>query len=62
MTGFSADMFSLTCDFAARASVNQVSNNRALHVAPVPELSTYAMAIARLICGGSSMWWRPKRA
>lgn len=51
ITGFSADMFSMTGDFASRASVNQVGNNLVLHVAAVPEPSTYAMAFAGLACG-----------
>jgi hypothetical protein len=55
-------MFSLTGDFASRASVNQVGNNLVLHVAPVPEPSTCVMALAGLACGGYSTWRRRKRA
>ena len=58
ITGFSADMFSMTGDFASRASVNQVGNNLVLHVAPVPEPSTYAMALAGIACGGYSLFRR----
>ena len=62
ITGFSADMFSMTGDFASRASVNQVGNNLVLHVAPVPEPSTCAMALAGLACVGYSLFRRRKRA
>lgn len=62
ITGFSADMFSLTGDFASRAYVNQVGNTLVLHVAPVPEPSTCAMAVAGFACGGYSIFRRRKRA
>ncbi len=57
ITGFSADMFSMTGDFASRASVNQVGNNLVLHVAAVPEPSTCAL----LILGGAASLWALRR-
>jgi hypothetical protein len=62
ITDFSSDMFSLTGDFASRASVNQVGNNLVLHVAPVPEPSTCIMALAGLACGGYLRFRCRKRA
>jgi hypothetical protein len=36
--------------------------NATMNAVPVPEPSTYAMALAGLACGGSVMWRRRKRA
>lgn len=55
ITGFSAAMFSLTGDFASRASVVQDGTNLVLHVAPVPEPSTCIMAGVSLACGMRSL-------
>jgi formylglycine-generating enzyme required for sulfatase activity len=41
---------------------NNIGFRLASPIAPVPEPSTYAMALAGLACGGFSMWRRRKRA
>jgi hypothetical protein len=56
-------------DFATASSTraeirntNFVSPALTMTVAPVPEPSTYAMALAGVACGGYTMWRRRKRA
>ena len=67
ISGFSPDQFLIqTAQFAnaftGSFSVVQRGNSLAISYSPVPEPSTYAMALAGLACGGSSMWRRRKRA
>ncbi len=61
ITGFSADLFSVTGDFASRASLYQAGNDLVLHLAPVPEPAAYATVLAGA-CGAYSLWRRRKRS